>query len=158
MHEVSAERFPRAQTIIASLLTLAALALLGFVLAYWTWAWFAPPAEPRIGAAAEPTTQVIFAKTVFGEAPRGQTAKPTAASITLLGLVAAASGRRGHAIVRLDTKEARVAREDDEIAPGIRLAEIHRDHIVLEMNGMRETLAWPKKTPAAQSAQARSAK
>jgi hypothetical protein len=39
-----------AQTALVSLLTLAGLALLGLVLAYWTWAWFAPRAD-RAGEA-----------------------------------------------------------------------------------------------------------
>jgi general secretion pathway protein C len=40
-------------------------------------------------------------------------------------------------------------REGQDIAPGIRLAEVRPDHVILERNGIREMLAWPKKvTPA----------
>src|SRR5450756_975419 len=38
-----------AQTAVVSLLTLAAVAVFGLVLAYWTWIWFAPLAAPRAG-------------------------------------------------------------------------------------------------------------
>jgi general secretion pathway protein C len=31
------------------------------------------------------------------------------------------------------------------VAPGLRLAEVHVDHVVLERNGVREALAWPEK-------------
>lgn len=143
-----------------SALTLAALALLGFVLAYWTWTWFAPRSELRVAAAAQPRVQIASAKTLFGNVQPDQSAgaSPTGIAVKLLGVVAASAGRRGHVIVQLDGKETRVAREQDEIAPGIRVAAVHPDHVVLERNGMRETLTWPKKIPASESAASRSKK
>ena len=33
----------------------------------------------------------------------------------------------------------------EDVEPGLRLTEVHVDHIILERNGERETLAWPKK-------------
>jgi general secretion pathway protein C len=43
-------------------------------------------------------------------------------------------------------------REGDDVVPGIRLAEVHADHVILEHNGTRETLVWPSKASAATSA------
>ena len=63
----------------------------------------------------------------------------------LTGVVAASGGRRGHAVLRLDGKKTVAVLEGDEVEPGLRLAEIHVDHIVLERNGARETVAWPQK-------------
>jgi len=34
-------------------------------------------------------------------------------------------------------------REGEDLAPGIRLAEVGTDHVILERGGARETLAWP---------------
>ena len=144
-----------AQTVLVSSLTLVAVALLGAVLAYWTWAWFAPRAEPRLEAAAAQGGSVASAGAIFGAVPRNQeAAAPTGIAIRLLGVVAASGGRLGHAVVQLEGKQILAVHEGEDVAPGIRLAEVHADHVILERNGARETLAWPEKrvtaAPAAQ--------
>lgn len=130
--------------------TLVALALLGLVLAYWSWQWFAPRAEPR----AEPAVAgagIASARGLFGEAPRKPSAAaPTGIAITLLGVAAASEGRRGYAVVQLEGKDILAVEEGEDVAPGVRLAEVRPDHVILERGGVRETLAWPKRraTPA----------
>lgn len=145
-----------AQTALVSLLILAALALLGAVLAYWTWAWFAPHAEPRVEASAAQTGNVASAGAIFGNVPRNQpAAAPTGIAIKLLGVVAASGGRKGYAVVQLEGKQILAVHESEVVAPGVRLAEVHAEHVILERNGVRETLAWPEKritaAPAAQT-------
>ena len=143
-------RIHLAQTALVSLLTLVAVALLGAVLAYWTWAWFAPRAEPRMEAIAAQNGSVASAGALFGNVPRSQAAAaPTGIAIKLLGVVAASSGRRGYAVVQLEAKQILAVHEGEDVAPGIRLAEVHADHVILERNGVRETLAWPEKKGAA---------
>lgn len=133
-----------------SLLTLAALALLGLVLAYWTWAWFAPRAESRAETAGDEGGGVASASAMFGRVQRNQnTAAPTGIAIKLLGVVAASGGRRGYAVVQLEAKQILAVHEGEDVAPGIRLAEVHPDHVILERGGIRETLAWPEKRAAA---------
>jgi len=135
-----------AQTVLVSLLTFVAVALLGTVLAYWTWAWFAPRAEPRVEASAAQSGSVASAGAIFGNVPRNQAAAaPTGIAIKLLGVVAASGGRRGYAVVQLEAKQILAVHEGEDVAPGIRLAEVHADHVMLERNGVRETLAWPEK-------------
>ena len=139
-----------AQTLLVSLLTLVAVALLGAVLAYWTWAWLAPRAEPRVEAAAAQSGSVASAGAIFGNVPRKQEgAAPTGIAIKLLGVVAASGGRRGYAVVQLEAKQILAVHEGEDIAPGIRLAEVHVDHVILERSGVRETLAWPQRTATA---------
>lgn len=142
-----------AQTVLVSLLTLVAVALLGGVLAYWTWAWFAPRAEPRVEATAAQSGSVASAGAIFGNVPRNQvTAAPTGIAIRLLGVAAASGGRRGYAVVQLEAKQILAVHEGEDVAPGIRLAEVHADHVILERNGVRETLAWPEKKASASPA------
>ena len=154
MQALPFDRSSVAQTILLSLLTLVAVALLGAVLAYWTWAWFAPRAEPRVEATAAQSGSVASAGAIFGTVPRNQAAAPTGIAIRLLGVVAASGGRLGHAVVQLEAKQILAVHEGEDVAPGIRLAEVHADHVILERNGARETLAWPEKrvtaAPAAQ--------
>ncbi len=133
-----------------SVLTLAALALLGIVLAYWTWAWFAPRPEPRALVSAETGGRTAAAAALFGRAQRGaNAAAPTGIAVKLLGVVAASPGRRGYALVESEPRQVIVASEGQDIGPGLRLAEIHADHVVLERNGARETLALPERAKAA---------
>jgi general secretion pathway protein C len=135
------------------LLTLAALALFGLVLAYWTWVWFAPRAEPRAEAAAGEAGNLASASRVFGRVERNKSsASPTGIAIKLLGVVAASGGRRGYAVVQLDAKQILAVHEGEDVTPGVRLAEVLPDHVILERGGVRETLAWPEKRPTAATA------
>ena len=155
MPQISFERSSLAQTSFVSLATIAALLSLGFVLAYWTWAWFAPGVEPRApGIAAGNGTlgaQSVAAASLFGNRQRdGNAPAPTGLAIELHGVMAASAGKAGYAVLQLDGKRNLAVREGQDIAPGIRLAEVRPDHVILERNGIREILAWPKKkaTPA----------
>jgi general secretion pathway protein C len=151
MTVILSDRSDLAQTAIVYLLTLAALVLLGVVLAYWTWALFAPAPEPRVQPVATFGSDVSAAHALFGMAHgNGKDASPTGIAIRLNGVVAAAGKGRGYAVVQLDTKEIRAVHEGEEVEPGIRLVEVHPDHVILVRNGVRESLAWPQeKAPAA---------
>jgi general secretion pathway protein C len=128
----------------ASAANFAALALLGVVLAYWSWVWLAPAAAARAPGAADTATSASSAAGLFGSAKQG-TGAAAASSIRLMGVVAASGERRGHAVLRLDGKKTVAVQQGEDIEPGLRLAEIHVDHIVMERNGARELLAWPEK-------------
>jgi general secretion pathway protein C len=82
------------------------------------------------------------------------TVAPTGMAIKLLGVVAASGGRRGYAVVQLEAKQILAVHEGEDVTPGLRLAEVHPDHIILERGGVRETLTWPqqKRAPAATTA------
>jgi general secretion pathway protein C len=130
---------------VASVATVAALALLGVVLAYWSWEWLGPPPSPRAPAAEETAGRTASAAGLFRMAKDGPGAPAASGPIRLMGVVAASGSRRGHAVLRLDAKKTVAVLQGEDIEPGLRLAEVHVDHIVLERNGARETLAWPEK-------------
>lgn len=147
MQAISFERADFAQTAVVSLATFAALALLGLVLAYWTWAWLAPRPEPRAQAALQRGGRVEAAHGLFGSRPRdGNVAAKTGIAIRLLGIVAGGYG--GYAVVQLEAKQILAVREGENVAPGIRLAEVGTHQVTLERGGIRETLALPEKIPA----------
>jgi general secretion pathway protein C len=124
------------------LATLAAASLLGVVLAYWSWAFLAPAPAPRAPAAAQTPGSALSASGLFGTAKEPAFAGSSALRLT--GIVAASGGRPGHALLRLDGKKTTAVLQGEDVEPGLRLAEVHADHIVLERNGARETLAWPQ--------------
>lgn len=146
---ISLDRTPSLQTMLVSVLTLAALALLGLVLAYWTWVWLAPRPEPRAQVAVQAMEGLASAAGLFGSAPSSvNAAAPTGSAIRLLGVVAATSGNRGYAALQLGTNEIIAVREGEHVAPGILLAEVTARQVILERGGVRETLALPEPTPA----------
>ncbi len=130
-----------------------ALVLLGLVLAYWTWAWFAPMPEPRSAgaeqsaaraAAPSPAASGLFGRTGMQQGPPGT----ASGSIRLLGVVAASGSFPAYAIVRVDPQGILAVRAGEDIAPGIRLAAVHADGVVLERTGRREALGFPDRRPA----------
>lgn len=132
-------------TVLVSTLTLAALLLLCSVLAGWFWIWFAP--APRAAAPVQLTgtapLQAGFG--LFGASQVNQNvAVPVGISITLLGIVAATAGSQGYAVVMLEPRRILAVRAGQDIAPGVRLAEVHTDSVILERGGVKETLAWPQ--------------
>lgn len=153
MQVIPLGRSSLAQTAVVSLLTLAAVAVFGLVLAYWTWIWFAPRVEPRAEVAVAATGSLASANLLFGRVERGKsTAAPTGIAIKLLGVVAASGGRRGYAVVQLEAKQILAVHEGEDVTPGLRLAEVHPDHVILERGGVRETLTWPVKKGSASGA------
>jgi general secretion pathway protein C len=147
MQQISLDRSNLPQTTLVALVTVAALALLAVVAAYWTWTWFAPRPELRAQAAAVPGGG-ISADELFGNVQRDQNSTvSTGMAIRLLGIVAATEGHLGYAVVQLDTKEILAVPEGEDVFPGLWLAEVGIDFIVIERGGIRETLAWPESSP-----------
>lgn len=155
MPEISIDRSNRAQTVLVSLIILAALALLGGVLLYWTRLWFIPHPPPNLEsgrrAGMEAAEDISTVSDLFGIAQSEQpsVAVPAGPEIRLFGVVAASGGGRGYAILQVDGKEMLAVPEGENIAPGLQLAEVHTEYIVLERNGMRETLALQRQSPPA---------
>jgi general secretion pathway protein C len=128
----------------ASIANLAALALLAVVLAYWSWVWLAPAAAARAPAAPYIASTATSADGLFGSATQGSAAG-AASAIRLIGVAAASLEGRGRALLRLDGKKTVSVLQGEDVEPGLRLVEVHVDHVVLEREGARETLAWPEK-------------
>ena len=150
MRTISLESSSFAPTAVVSLATIAAVALLGLVLAYWSWVWFAPRQQPRGEAVPQTNARVETANALFGGGqPDRAGAAPSGVAVRLLGVVAAAGDLPGYAVMQLDAKRSIAVRQGGEIEPGMRLVEVHADHIVLDRSGIRETLAWPKPGKAA---------
>ena len=145
MVETPPKRSNFAQSALVFAATLATLMLLCAILAYWTWAWLAPRPAPRARAADEAQPRVDTAYGLFGGARRTSAAAPAALAMRVLGVVAASGGKSGYAVVQLDGNKILAAREGTDIAPGIRLAQVQAGQIILERNGVRETLALPEK-------------
>lgn len=152
MRSITIDREHLAQNMVVAMVTIAALTLLALVAAYWTWVWLAPRPAP-LAPPASTTIGAASAGSLFGNMQQeGAAAAPTGIAIRLLGIVAAKAGHSGYAVVELEPKQILAVQEGEDLAPGIRLAEVGTDHILLERNGTRETLTWPEKNKPAEPA------
>jgi len=130
------------QTAIAFFATLAALILMGVVLAYWSWAWLGPRASPRAEPLSEPAIRLSGAGALFGTAQLSAMAStPSALAIKLIGVVAASGREPGYALVQVDAKKIITVRTGDDIAPGVRLEKVYPDRVTLQRTGTSEDLA-----------------
>ncbi len=140
MQAVSIDRSALLQTTIVSLLNTLALASLAAVLAYWTWRWMLPAPDASVGASVSATR--TGAGELFGST--GSDIVVAAAGIRLLGVVAAADGYPGYAVLQVDGRPIVAVRAGEDIAPGLRLLEVHPRQVVLERAGVRESLLLPR--------------
>ncbi|GGA86849.1 hypothetical protein GCM10011521_26610 [Arenimonas soli] len=140
MRAVSFDSPALLQTTIVSLLNTLALACLAAVLAYWTWRWVLPAPEPSVGSSQ--AASGAGAGELFGSAPAGVVV--SAAGIRLLGVVAAADGYPGYALLQVDGQPIVAAQAGTTLAPGLRLAEVHARQVVLERAGVSEVLLLPR--------------
>ena len=111
--------------------------ILGVVLAHWFWIFMAPQST-YTAATAEPSTSQEAGR-LFGVI---QTAGPASQSVALpnvqlIGVFTASSGKRGFAVMKIDTKNQIGVAEGDDAAPGTRLLKVHADHVILERSGMK---------------------
>ena len=148
----SIDRSAPLQTTFVSLLNALALACLAAVLAYWTWRGMVPAPGPSTGPTPTAAAGGGRAGNLFGTVAANPTARrrarrgravTTAVGIRLLGVVAAADGYAGYAVLQMDGRPIVAARAGSELAPGLRLAEVHPRKVVLERLGVRESLVLP---------------
>lgn len=132
-----------AQASVATLAMLIALGLLGWVLAYWTWAWFSPQTEARVDSAVVSSGRPEVAYELFGQAQ--QVAAASGDTISLLGVIAEAGKGDSYAILRYADQPVRPVRKGSEVAPGVRLSEVYSNKVVVERGGIAETIALPEK-------------
>jgi general secretion pathway protein C len=110
-----------------------------------------PPPQPGIlDAAPQPDlVESILAWAPFGRpAPAEDGPAPeTSLGLTLHGVVIATDPEPSSAILSGASAPAQSYAVGQEIAPGAMLAEVHGDHVVLIVQGRRETLAFPDARP-----------
>ncbi|MEO5810647.1 MAG: type II secretion system protein N [Rhodanobacter sp.] len=144
-HDMPSGRSKLVHTALHSMALAMAMSLLGLVLAYWTWAWWAPSPLPGTTAIAEPASPLAAASGLFGKLPGAATADaPTGLAVKLLGVIAGEPEGTGYALLQLDAKKTRVVRAGGYLAPGIRVEKVFPQQVILQRDGVRETLVWPR--------------
>jgi len=114
------------------LLSLLGLILLAASLAYWILQLYQPPQRPlaAVQQGALPDPSVDAAATLFG----GEVAVASATNYQLTGIVSA--GQDSVAILVADGTPPKALKVGHELAPGVKLAEVHPRYVMLSDGGV----------------------
>jgi general secretion pathway protein C len=132
---------PAKTGLAGTLLVLALVLALAWQLAYWTWVFVAPPPaaapEPRAGGEVD----LAAIARLFGAAPpQGAAATAAGGSLRLKGVIAPTPGVTASAIFSTGAGRDLGVPLGAEVQPGVKLDEVHPDHVVLSRGGARERL------------------
>ena len=146
---------PRASW-FATLVTIALVIGIAWALAQWTWAVLAPPPAATPPASATPLLDRAALASLFGGAPAGASVSGAdpATGLRLKGVVAATKADAGSAVFNAGGKDFAV-RTGEEIRPGLKLAGVLADHVLVERAGARGRVdleVWTSGAPARASA------
>jgi hypothetical protein len=148
-----APRPPLALRLLAMIATLAALALVAYVVAYWGWRWFgpAPVHVPRAGA-ADPSAQLaqsdLFGASKGTTTPSAPPAETLRGETRLLGVLAERDGR-GHALFRLADGTARLVAVGGKIDADTTLVAVAPDGITVRGSAGERRIALRASAAAA---------
>jgi len=111
--------------------------------AYWAMQLFKPPVRPVAAPprAAQAEIRPDAAAAVFGSR-KGNTV--VASNYQLRGVIFSGSPRSSVAIISADGKPAQAIGVDEEVAPGVTIKEVHRDHVLLSEGGATKRVELPE--------------
>jgi general secretion pathway protein C len=127
--------------------------VLAFQLAHWTWVFLAPPQVAKTPDGDAGVDMAAIAK-LFGAAPPASATAASMSGLRLKGVVAPDEGPLASAIFSTGTGKDVAVFVDREIAPGVKLAEVKPDHVIVSRGGVSERIDLE----AARSSAAKSAR
>jgi general secretion pathway protein C len=115
--------------------------LLAWQLAYWTWRFAAPRAdESRIGSTQPAVDLDVAARLFGGNRVAAATQAGALAGLKLKGVVAPTPGTVAAAIFARPGARDLAVFIDGEVQPGVKLAQVHPDHVIVSRAGTRERI------------------
>lgn len=139
---------PAAPSLFGSLVTVALVLAIAWLLAKWTWVFLAP-APVAAPAVAEGGLDLAAAARLFGaEPPPGAAGVASGQGIRLKGVVAPSPADTGAAVFNLGGKDVAV-RLGADLQPGVKLVAVERDHAVIARAGVRERIDLDTRLAAA---------
>jgi general secretion pathway protein C len=135
-------------TWLVRLLNGALLVLAAIVCAHWFWIFAAPvvtaPIETPLAEAARPAAMIQRAH-LFGATANAPQVAPVRTDLVLRGIYANRDG--GMAVIALDRGRMVTVRAGEEIAPGIKLERVLRDHVLVNQGGITQRIELPQRKP-----------
>lgn len=131
----------RAHRIADALVVIALVLVLAWQLAYWTWRFLTPPAVAGSHDDAGTIDLAAVARLFGGAPPAGTSTQATSRNgLRLKGVIAPTPGVSASAIFSTGSGKDLAVYLDHEVQPGLKLKEVHPDHVVLSRNGVDERL------------------
>ena len=139
---------PRASNPIGTAVVVALVLVLAYQAAYWTWVFVAPA---RVSASPRPESGIDLAAIarLFGADAPAESASSNA-SLKLKGVIAPTPGVEASAIFSRGTGRDIAVYIEGEVEPGLKLVEVHPDHVIVARAGARSRvdLEAPRSTAA----------
>ena len=123
---------------IGTIAIVALTLVLAFQLAHWTWVFVAPPEISKTPDADAGVDMAAIAKLFGAPPPASSTASTT--GLRLKGVVAPDEGPIASAIFSTGAGKDVAVFVDREISPGLKLAEVKADHVIVSRNGVNERI------------------
>lgn len=124
---------------LGNLVLLALVLVLAFQLAYWTWVFVSPPKTAAKPAERAEVDLAAIAR-MFGAAPPTAAGATSTSGLRLKGVVAPTPGVAASAIFSAGAGKDIAVYVDREVQPGVKLVEVHPDHVVVARAGARERI------------------
>lgn len=120
---------------------LAALVVaLAWQLAHWTWVFATPPATSSKAVQHDTAIDLAAAARLFGATVATSPASASGAGLRLKGVVAPTPGIAASAIFSTGAGRDLSIFIDNEVVPGVKLAEVHPDHVIVSRAGVNERI------------------
>ncbi len=125
---------------VGNLVLVALVLALAFQLAWWTWVFVSPPRVAVLPAERSEVDLAAIAR-LFGAAPpAGSSAATSTSHLRLKGVVAPTPGVAASAIFSTGSGRDVSVFVGREVQPGVKLAEVHPDHVLLSRAGLMERI------------------
>jgi general secretion pathway protein C len=122
---------------IGTTLVVALTLVLAWQLAHWTWVFVAPPAASAPASAPPAAVDLAAIAKLFGAAAPAQGSPD---GMELKGVVAPTPGVAASAIFAARAGKDVSVFIGDDVRPGVKLAEVHPDHVIVSRSGVRERI------------------
>src|ERR1700687_1478204 len=129
---------PARAGLLAPLLLAALVLILAWQLARWTWIFAAPATTSNVASRDTPVDLAVAATLFGGSAASGPAGAPS--SLKLKGVIAPTPGVSASAIFSTGSGKDVAIFIGHELQPGLTLAEVHPDHIIMSRSGVRERI------------------
>lgn len=137
---------------LGTFLLVALVLLLAWQLAYWTWVFFAPRDVAAPPAQQSSDIDLAAIARMFGAAPPAGGDRPVAGGgLRLKGVIAPTPGVTASAIFSTGSGRDIGVPIQGEVQPGLKLVEVHPDHVVLARAGVRSRIDLDQPRSAAAS-------
>jgi general secretion pathway protein C len=128
--------------------------LLAWQLAYWTWRFAAPAASEARGSSDTSAVDLDVAARLFGGQRSAGSQSASLPNLKLKGVVAPTPGTTAAAIFARPGARDLAVFIDGEVQSGVKLAEVHPDHVIVTRAGSRERIDLETARTAAASSTA----